>query len=70
MAFLSLILFWKRSRNTRLFLAIAFLIAVLGDVITFSYFYPRNDMLMNLPIQGNTDRIITILKQWRFMELN
>jgi uncharacterized membrane protein len=67
LALLSLILFWKTSGKTRMFLLIAFLLAVVGDVITFAYFYPRNDMLMNLPVQGNTDKFITILKQWRFM---
>ena len=64
---LSLILFWKTSGKTRMFLLIAFLLAVVGDVITFSYFYPRNGMLMNLPLQGNTEKFVTILKKWRFM---
>lgn len=67
LALITLILFWKTSGKTRLFLGIAFVIAVLGDVLTFLYFYPRNDMLMKLPIHGNTERFITILKQWRFM---
>lgn len=67
LALVAVILFWKTSGKARLFLIIAFLLAVLGDVITFTYFYPRNDMLIHLPIQGNTDRFITILKQWRFM---
>lgn len=67
LALIALFLFWKTSGKTRLFLAIAFLLAVLGDVVTFAYFYPRNDLLMNLPIHGNTERFMTILKQWRFM---
>ena len=67
LALLTLILFWKTSRKTKMFLLAAFLLAVAGDVITFAYFYPRNDMLMNLPLQGNTEKFITILKQWRFM---
>lgn len=67
LALIAVILFWKTSGKVRLFLIIAFILAVLGDVITFSFFYPRNDMLMNLPIQGNTDQFITILQQWRFM---
>lgn len=67
LALLAVILFWKVSWKTRLFLVVAFLMAVLGDVVTFAYFYPRDDMLMNLPIQGNTDRFMEILKQWRAM---
>ena len=67
LALLAVICFWKVSSKVRLFLIIAFLLAVLGDVVTFVYFYPRNDMLMNLPVQGNTARFIEILKQWRSM---
>lgn len=67
LALMAVIFFWKASAKTRLFLIMAFLIAVLGDVLTFGYFYPRNDMLMYLPVRGNTDKLITILKQWRFM---
>lgn len=66
LALIALILFWKTSGKMRLFLIIAFLLAVLGDVITFAYFYPRNDLLMYLPLQGNTERFTTILKEWRF----
>lgn len=67
LALLSVVLFWKVSPKARLFLIVAFLLAVLGDVVTFAYFYPRNDMLMNLPLQGNTDKFMEILKQWRAM---
>lgn len=67
LALLSLVLFWKTSGKIRLFLGIAFVLAVLTDVLTFSYFYPRNDMIMNLPIEGNTEKLLDILKQWRFM---
>ncbi len=67
LALLSVILFLKTSGKCRLFLLIAFLLAVLGDVVTFTYFYPRNDMLMSLPVQGNTSTFIDILKQWRAM---
>lgn len=67
LALLAIIFFWKVSSRIRLFLIIAFLLAVLGDVITFVYFYPRNDMLMNLPIHGNTKKFTEILKQWRAM---
>lgn len=67
LALIALMLFWKTSGKTRLFLVIAFLLAVLGDVITFAYFYPRNDMLMYLPLEGNAEKFTTILKEWRFM---
>lgn len=67
LALITVFLFWKTSGKTRLYLIIAFLLAVIGDIFTFAYFYPRNDLLMNLPIHGNTERFMTILKHWRFM---
>lgn len=39
-----------------------FFLAVFGNVVMFAYSYPGNDLLMNLPVQGNTDRFIAILK--------
>ncbi len=41
---LALILFWK-SRSIRLFLGIALLCYVSSMVLTFTYFYPRNDVM-------------------------
>ena len=66
-ALVAVIMFWKTTGKIRLFLIIAFILAVTGDVITFAYFYPRNSQLINLPIQGNTEKFTTILKGWRFM---
>ena len=42
---LVLVLFWKTSPSIRLSLGIAFCLYVLGDVLTFAYFYPRNDIM-------------------------
>lgn len=67
LALIVVIVFWNTSRRARLLLMIAFLLAVSGDVLTFAYFYPRNDMLMNLPVQDNADRFFMILHQWRAM---
>ncbi|HEX5551751.1 MAG TPA: DUF1772 domain-containing protein [Chitinophagaceae bacterium] len=67
LALLSLILFWKTSKKVRIFLLVAFFLAVSGDVLTFVYFYPRNDLLMNLPLQDNSAKFTHILKQWRSM---
>jgi hypothetical protein len=45
LALLALILFWRTSPTIRLYLGIAFVIYVLADVMTFGYFYPRNDIM-------------------------
>ncbi len=67
LALLSLILFWKTSRNTKIFLGIAFVMAVSSDILTFLYFYPRNDLMMHLPLAGNSARLAVVLSQWQLM---
>lgn len=42
---LALILFWKRSTTIRLFLGIALLCYISSMILTFTYFYPRNDVM-------------------------
>ncbi|HXS54888.1 MAG TPA: DUF1772 domain-containing protein [Hanamia sp.] len=64
LALLSLILFWKTSVNVRIFLLAAFILYVLGDVFTFAYFYPRNDIMFKSDISTNLEAIKTAWKQW------
>ncbi|MGZ3946400.1 MAG: DUF1772 domain-containing protein [Mucilaginibacter sp.] len=64
---LALILCWRAGKRVRLYCAIAFLFAVGTDVITFAYFYPRNDILSKSPIAANLDVIKAALEQWRSM---
>jgi len=45
LALLALVLFWKTPDSIPIYLAIAFVLYVLCDVLTFAYFYPRNDIL-------------------------
>jgi Anthrone oxygenase len=66
LALLALILFWKTSKEVRIFLGAAFIIAVLSDVFTFAYFYPRNNLLFNLPITSISDLSKTV-SQWQSM---
>lgn len=64
LALLTLILFWKSSANIRMFLIIAFLLYVIADVFTFSYFYPRNDIMFKSGISTNLEAIKTAWRQW------
>ena len=66
LALAALITFWKSSTQVRLFLAAAFLLSVLTDVFTFSYFYPRNDMLMTLPLK-EVSLLSETVNQWQLM---
>lgn len=42
---LALILFWKRSTSIRLYLGMALLCYITSMILTFTYFYPRNDVM-------------------------
>lgn len=58
---LALILFWKTFAPVRIYLGIALAFYVLGDIFTFAYFYPRNDIMFKAPM---TD-IDVIRKAWK-----
>lgn len=42
---LTLILFWKRPSSIRLYLGIALVCYVSSMILTFTYFYPRNEIM-------------------------
>jgi hypothetical protein len=67
LALLALILFWKASPGVRLYLGIAFIWYVLGDVLTFAYFYPRNDTLFKSTPLPDTDTLARIIGEWKLM---
>jgi hypothetical protein len=58
---LVLILFWKSSPAIRMNLGIAFVLYILGDVFTFAYFYPRNDIMFRTAQLTDVD---TLRKAW------
>jgi hypothetical protein len=45
LALAALFLFWKSSPSIRMCLAAALVLYVLVDVMTFAYFYPRNEIM-------------------------
>jgi hypothetical protein len=62
LAVIALIICWKTNR----YIAIAALVvAVLADVLTFGYFYPRNEILFAAPM--DTDSIRVAWEQWSAM---
>lgn len=58
---LVLILFWKTMPAIRIYLGAAFVLYVLGDVFTFAYFYPRNDIMFKT---GQLTDIDALRKAW------
>lgn len=61
LALLVLIIFWKSSPSTRVYLGAALVLYVLADVLTFAYFYPRNDIMFRTADLTDT---ITLRKTW------
>lgn len=41
----ALIIFWKKSTSIRLYLGIALLCFITSMILTFTYFYPRNEIM-------------------------
>ena len=64
---LVLILFWKTSPSIRLCLGAAFVLYILGDVFTFAYFYPRNDIMFKTARLTDVDLLRKTAAEWSAM---
>lgn len=64
MALVALIMFWKSP--ARPYLAVALVFYVAGDVFTFAYFYPRNNIMFKSAIE-NVDVITKAWREWSAM---
>jgi hypothetical protein len=64
---LALILFWKSGSDIRLCLGIAFLLYVVGDVMTFAYFYPRNDFMFKDAALTDVEGLTKVWSEWSAM---
>jgi hypothetical protein len=64
---LVLILFWKTSSSIRLCLGAAFALYILGDVFTFAYFYPRNDIMFKTAQLTNVALLRKTAAEWSAM---
>lgn len=63
----SLILCWKVDRRLRWLCAAAAACAIAGDMMTFAYFYPRNDIMFRSAEPLNWDAIRAAHAQWTSM---
>ncbi len=57
---LALILFWKKSVSIRLYLGIALLCYISSMILTFTYFYPRNEIMF----LSDTETLRTVASEW------
>lgn len=67
LALASLIVFWKSDKKIRLFLGLALILAVLSDLFTFGYFYPRNALILTGDINTELNSITSACNQWKLM---
>ena len=66
LALIAVIVCWKFGGER--YIAIGSLVlAVLADVLTFGYFYPRNEILFVAPIEGGIDTVRLAWEQWSAM---
>ena len=61
---LALILFWKRSSSIRLYLGIALLCYITSMILTFTYFYPRNDVMFLSQQLPDTETLKKAATEW------
>ena len=63
----ALIVCWKANRKVRMYRALALIFAVANDAFTFTYFYPRNEIMFYSSVDTNLDSIRTAWSQWSSM---
>jgi hypothetical protein len=67
LSLLVLILFWKASPAVRMCFGAAFVLYLLGDVLTFAYFYPRNDIMFKTARLTDIDLLKRTVSEWYLM---
>lgn len=67
LALLVLILFWKASPSIRTCLITAFIMYVVADVLTFAFFYPRNDIMFKTAQLSDTNLLRKAWSEWNTM---
>jgi uncharacterized membrane protein len=61
---LALILFWKRSTSIRLYLGIALVCYITSMILTFNYFYPRNEIMFLSKQLPDTETLKKAASEW------
>jgi uncharacterized membrane protein len=64
LAVLALILFWKNPTSIRLYLGIAILCYISSMILTFTYFYPRNEIMFLSEQLPNTEALKKAAFEW------
>ncbi|KQS92264.1 DUF1772 domain-containing protein [Chryseobacterium sp. Leaf394] len=64
---LSLILFWRTAKSARVFLGIALLCYILGDIFAFTYFHPRSDLMFLSEPVPDDETLRRLSSEWSSM---
>jgi hypothetical protein len=67
LAIVALVLFWRSSPSVRLCLGAALALYIVADVLTFAYFYPRNDIMFKTAQLNEVDLLKKTWSQWNSM---
>ena len=62
-----LVLFWKSSPAIRLYVAMAFVLYIAAEGLTFGYFYPRNAIMFKSAQITDIDLLRKTWSQWNSM---
>jgi hypothetical protein len=65
LAIVALIAFWRLGKNLRLVLGGALFFYILTDMMTFAYFYPRNETLFVAPLDAAA--VARVQSEWATM---
>jgi Domain of unknown function (DUF1772) len=63
---ISLILGWKRPAGRRWWLLPALLLIIAGDVVTFTFHYPRNAILFHDPVHTSPPILQQAANEWAY----
>jgi hypothetical protein len=66
-ALIVLIVFWKSFPSLRLYMGVVLALYIFADVMTFAYFYPRNDIMFKTAQLVDTDLLKRTWSQWTMM---
>ena len=67
LAILALLLLWKESASIRLYLGIAIACYISSMILTFSYFYPRNEIMFLSEHLPDTETLKRVANEWGTM---
>ncbi len=66
-ALLALIICWGAGKRVRIYCAVALVLAVSGDLFTYAYFFPRNDIMFVAPLTSDTEALRAAWSGWTTM---